>query len=79
MTDFDYQDPKKIYEQAVRLLARREHGFRELQAKLAAKGFDTQVLEQQLLRLVEQGLQSDSRYASAIIREQHMIVKVNSQ
>ena len=72
MADFDYQDPQKIYDCAIRFLARREHGLRELQLKIVSKGFEPRLVTEQLQRIVEQKLQSDSRYAEAVLREQHL-------
>lgn len=51
------------YEQAVRLLARREHSRRELSRKLAERGFDETGVEEALDRLEREGLQSDARFA----------------
>ena len=56
------------YEQAVRLLARREHSRRELARKLAERGFDDAETEEALDRLVREGLQSDARFAEEYAR-----------
>ncbi|MBN2872956.1 MAG: regulatory protein RecX [Halothiobacillaceae bacterium] len=53
---------------AVGLLARREHSRLELAAKLADKGFAAEVIDPVIDRLVEEGWQSDRRYAESLIR-----------
>lgn len=53
---------------ALRLLARREHGRAELEGKLLAKGFPSSVVRQVLQALREEGLQSDARFAAALVR-----------
>jgi len=52
-------------EQAIRLLARREHSARELAHKLAARGCAPETIEQVLDALRTEGLQSDARFAEA--------------
>lgn len=56
-------------EQALRLLARREHGRRELATKLASRGFPTTEIEQALTELQEQGWLDDVRAARHYARE----------
>ena len=53
---------------AVGFLARREHARLELARKLADRGFDAEEIEAVLERLVEEGWQSDRRYAESLIR-----------
>jgi regulatory protein len=53
---------------AVGLLARREHSRLELARKLADKGFADEEIEPVLEQLVEEGWQSDRRYAESLIR-----------
>ena len=53
---------------AVGLLARREHSRLELARKLADKGFAAEEIEPVLDQLVEEGWQSDRRYAESLIR-----------
>ena len=53
---------------AVGLLARREHSRLELARKLADRGFSTDEVEPVLERLVDEGWQSDQRYAESLIR-----------
>ncbi len=52
----------------MRLLARREHGRAELRAKLAKRGFDAEVTARVLARLCADGLQSEERFAAALLR-----------
>ena len=52
----------------VGLLARREHGYQELRAKLVAKGVAAEVAEQTVKKLAEEGIQSDQRFAEALVR-----------
>ncbi|GGX99666.1 regulatory protein RecX [Litchfieldella qijiaojingensis] len=56
------------YDDAIRLLARREYSRAELEARLAAKGHDGEDVAACLERLAEQGLQSDTRFAEHFIR-----------
>ena len=53
---------------ALRLLARREHGHLELRSKLVAKGFDEDVAAGVADKLRADGLQSDERFAAALVR-----------
>lgn len=53
---------------ALRLLARREHGWAELQGKLLAKGFPAEAVADALPALRDEGLQSDARFAAALVR-----------
>jgi regulatory protein len=49
-------------------LARREHGRSELFNKLTRFGFEADVADDAVARLVEDGLQSDVRFAEAFVR-----------
>jgi regulatory protein len=49
-------------------LARREHGRSELLEKVTRFGFDADVADDAVARLVEDGLQSDVRFAEAFVR-----------
>ncbi len=49
-------------------LARREYGQAELTRKLTDKGFDPVVAEQAVLRLSEEGLQNDARFAESFVQ-----------
>lgn len=58
-----------IYNSAVTKLARREHSQQELKNKLLVKFPDNiREIELVLAKLIEQGYQSDERYAEAYIR-----------
>ncbi|WP_136255606.1 regulatory protein RecX [Onishia niordana] len=53
---------------AIRLLARREHSRHELESRLATKGHDVTEVATCLDDLAEQGLQSDVRFAEHFVR-----------
>ncbi|ROR29846.1 regulatory protein [Inmirania thermothiophila] len=53
----------------MRLLARREHSRRELLDKLRARGFAPAAAEAAVARLAAEGLQSERRFAEALVRE----------
>ena len=55
-------------QQAVSLLARREHSSRELRDKLRARSFSAEAVEAALATLRKQDLQSDRRFAEACTR-----------
>lgn len=57
-----------LRDSALRLLARREHGHRELVLKLARKGWRGPEASAVVDELAEQGLQSDERYAEVFVR-----------
>lgn len=52
------------YDEALRLLVRREHSRLELVRKLQARAFATDRIEHSLDLLAEEGAQSDERFAS---------------
>jgi len=52
----------------MRLLARREHGRVELRSKLIAKGVEADLAERVVEKLGGDGLQSEERFASALVR-----------
>lgn len=56
------------YDDAIRLLARREYSCAELTSRLAAKGHDPNAVAECLERLAEQNLQSDERFTEHFIR-----------
>ena len=56
-----------IREKLIQLLARRDYSARELISRLASK-FDPELVEQVLDGLVQQGLQSDYRFADSLVR-----------
>jgi regulatory protein len=49
-------------------LARREYGLQELTKKLADKGYKRTIVEDELARLGDEGLQSDTRFAEAFVQ-----------
>ena len=49
-------------------LARREYGQTELIRKLADKGFERDIASQAVIRLTEEGLQSDQRFAESFVQ-----------
>ena len=60
--------PKEIRKKAMDFLARREYGLEELTKKLADKGYKRPVVEDELARLGDEGLQSDTRFAEAFVQ-----------
>ena len=62
------QDHARATSAALRMLSRREHGRRELAAALRAKGFPAELIADVLQELQSQGLQSDRRFAAALVR-----------
>jgi regulatory protein len=69
----NYTVSKEIKEFCLRLLARREHGQKELLNKLLLKGFDKDDILAVIEELAGQSWQSDSRYAESYTR--HRIQK----
>ncbi|MDF1684148.1 MAG: regulatory protein RecX [Legionellaceae bacterium] len=59
---------REAYEVAVGLLARREHSVRQLNQKLAKRGFDEQEITSALESCQRLNLQSDTRFAEATCR-----------
>ena len=53
------------------LLARREHGVRELSVKLKAKKFDPVLVDEVINDLVEDKLLSDQRYCESMINSRY--------
>ena len=49
-------------------LARREYGQAELAKKLADKGYKRAIVEDELQRLTDEGLQSDTRFAESFVQ-----------
>jgi regulatory protein len=60
--------PKEIRKKAMDFLARREYGQAELAKKLADKGYLRSVVEDELAKLSEEGLQSDTRFAESFVQ-----------
>jgi len=61
------EDPVECERRAVALLARREHSRRELERKLAARGFPRGLVGETLDRLEQNGLLSSQRFISGFI------------
>jgi regulatory protein len=64
----DKESYKAIQEACLRYLMRREHSRQELLQKVSAKGFVKQEIAQVIDELIEQGLQSDARFAESYAR-----------
>lgn len=62
------QEERELLDAAMGLLARREHSRRELADKLRRRAPDEGRLQRLLDRLLEQGLQSDRRFAESFVR-----------
>ena len=63
-----YSDPIEARKKAMDYLARREHGRSELLEKVTRFGFDADIADAAVTQLVEDGLQSDVRFAEAFVR-----------
>ncbi len=57
----------KCYSAALKMLMRREHSKLELFQKLQTKGFDVDVVNSSISKLVQQNYQSDDRFSEAFI------------
>ena len=68
MDDDKFLDPIEARKKAMDYLARREHGRGELLDKLTRFGFDPAVADDAVAQLVDDGLQSDARFAEAFVR-----------
>ncbi len=60
--------PKEARKKAMDFLARREYGQAELIKKLADKGYAREIAEQAIIKLTEEGLQSDQRFAESFVQ-----------
>ena len=60
--------PKEIRKKAMDFLARRDYGQDELVRKLADKGYKRTVVEDEVARLADEGLQSDTRFAESFVQ-----------
>jgi len=65
------QDRAACEAAAVRLLARREHARRELDAKLRRRGFNGSLVSDVLSDLEGRGLLSDARFAEEYVRARY--------
>ncbi len=63
-----YACPKQIRLKAMDFLARREYGQTELIKKLADKGYKRTIVEEEVERLADEGLQSDTRFAEGFVQ-----------
>ena len=63
-----FECPKEIRKKAMDFLARREYGQDELVRKLADKGYKRTVVEDEVARLADEGLQSDMRFAESFVQ-----------
>lgn len=63
-----HQDSKQIKKACLRLLARREHSRKEIQNKLAVKGYEPGRVAAVVNDLAQQSWQDDTRYAESYAR-----------
>lgn len=56
------------YTASIRYLARREHSAQELTTKLLSKGYSSSEIQETLVRLQAENLQSDARFIESLIR-----------
>ena len=66
--DERFCNPVEARKKAMDYLARREHGRVELRNKLTKFGFDADTSDAAIERLLDDGLQSDQRFAEAFIQ-----------
>ena len=66
--DDRFADPAEARKKAMDYLARREHARGELFAKLTKAGFQPETADAAIDRLVDDGLQSDQRFAEAFVQ-----------
>ena len=64
-SDVTYKD---VLSKAVALLARREHGVKELEGKLFAKQYPEQFISSAISELIESNLLSDDRFTEHYVR-----------
>ncbi len=60
--------PKEIRKKAMDFLALRDYGQAELVLKLANKGYKRSIVEDEVQRLTDEGLQSDTRFAENFVQ-----------
>jgi regulatory protein len=68
LEDERFSSSVEARKKAMDYLARREHGRVELRNKLTKFGFDADISDAAIERLVDDGLQSDQRFAEAFIQ-----------
>jgi regulatory protein len=66
--DDKLSDPIEARKKAMDYLARREHGQVELHHKLIKFGFDAAIADDAITALIQDGLQSNQRFAEAFIQ-----------
>lgn len=59
---------KTVRKKAMDLLMRREHAVAELQQKLNAKDYDSDIVAEVVEQLINEGLVSDDRFTEAFVR-----------
>ncbi len=64
----EFESPEEISEICIRLLTRREHSQKELQDKLALRGFGRSQTQSVIDKLAQQNWQSDQRFAESYAR-----------
>ena len=68
VTDDKFSDPIEARKKAMDYLARREHGRMELVNKLIKFGFDADIADDAIAKLIDAGLQSEQRFVEAFVR-----------
>jgi regulatory protein len=68
LDDERFCNPVEARKKAMDYLARREHGHVELCNKLTKFGFDADISDDAIEQLIDDGLQSDQRFAEAFIQ-----------
>jgi regulatory protein len=68
LEDERFSNPVEARKKAMDYLARREHGRVELHKKLTKFGFDADISDDAIERLINDGLQSDQRFVEAFIQ-----------
>jgi regulatory protein len=63
-----HQKSKQIKKKCLRLLTRREHSRKEIQNKMAVKGYESGQVSAVIDKLTRQSWQDDSRYAESYAR-----------
>ena len=64
----DKSGPARCRVTAMNLLARREHSRKELHQKLTSRHFEDAVIEETLLALAQERLQSDERFVEVFVK-----------
>jgi regulatory protein len=68
VSSHDDNGVSRLMTASIALLARREHSRAELEARLARRCDDHQLIQKTIERLQEQGLQSDERFCEQFVR-----------